>query len=197
MTARHATHAAVVILVSAGVATILARSQTYQMSIPVKREVTVELHYNYSIREYTPRIQVAVLESAARASYESPEAAATSHVSAMIAGDWEWFLGTWTAQFGRSLERDLQAQGIAREAVLRKWEALKNAKVEFSSRIDTGSFAIVTLAVSTGGTLIVPLKVVDRQWRVTNELKDDPALSAGPQLKWGPDGKAVIQKVVR
>lgn len=172
-------------------------AQPFSTTPPIDRQLTVSQIYNYRVSEYSPRVRVEPVVSRALASFDTPEAATISHISSMLAGDWEWFMDMWRVQSRVSLERDLVSSGITRDDIVKRWAVLRGATIELVTRIDTGIFTIVVFSTGPNSRLPVVLREETGRWYLTDELKDDPGLSAGPSLNWGPDGKASISKVIR
>jgi hypothetical protein len=170
--------------------------------LPVrKRQIIVQRIYNYEIREYRPSPSIGLLASAREASYKSPEETVIANVSAMMTQDWNWFLNTWSESSARQIKEDSESRGLTTENLVAKWAGLKGKKLAFVSRIDTGKYVIVTYdLVDEAGQKsrsLAPMMLENGRWLLTNDLHDDPALTAGLGLDWDSNGRAVVTKVIR
>ncbi len=164
---------------------------------PVKRQIVVERTYNYELMDYAPHAPIRPLNSSREAVFTSPEGAVISNVSAMLAKDWQWFIDGWTPESAKAIEDDLQRQGITHQSMVNKWGPLKEGPKELISRINTGDYVIITYTTSANGKMFAVVKRENRLWHLTNDLHDDPILTAGLNLAWDDSGTAVIKRVVR
>lgn len=162
-----------------------------------KKQIVVELVYNYELADYTPPVPVRALSSSAEAVYTSPEGAVIANLSAMLAKDWQWFIDGWTAASAKGIEADLLKQNLTHQQMVNKWDMFKKGEKELVSRIKTGDFVIITYTTGAGGKMFAVVKRENGLWHLTNELSDDPILTVGLKLVFDNNGTAVIKRVVR
>jgi hypothetical protein len=155
---------------------------------PTNGSVIVENEYRYTIRQYTPPVDV-VMVSRAAAKYDNPEAAAIAGISAMVAQDVEWFRATWDAPSAALLEKRDREQGQDAGFWTKAWQrAFTGKKVQLVTRMETGQYVIVGYRVidpkeQSGGKspgadfeLVTVLKRDGEKWFATQELTQDPVL---------------------
>jgi hypothetical protein len=169
----------------------------YPTGAQVKKQIVVELTYNYTQTDYSPPVEFRPLGDKASASLNTPEAAVISYVSAMIAGDWQWFISGWTSDSAKGIEDELRNQGVTHESMVQRWQAFKNGPHQLISRVDTGNYAMITYLAGSPTKLFAVVKNDGGVWHLTNELADDPMLAGGSQVVFDANGKAVIRKTVR
>jgi hypothetical protein len=166
-----------------------------------KGVVTEEVQYIFTVQEYTPAVAV---EPVAReqASYENPERAAISVLSAMASGDWEWWLSTWSKKARGKIEArpDVERRRVFWAEDQKKAFAQRVAKL--THRIETGPYVVIAFRLDpadpTGQPrqkkvrpeLIVTKKYEDG-WLVTDELTGDLVLA------YWPRGGAVHRRIER
>ena len=75
----------------------------HRTASPVNRTKTVTEHYDYLESEYSPAPILRDFVAREDASYETPEQAFVSRVSAMVAGDYDWWLAHWDEDSQRSI----------------------------------------------------------------------------------------------
>ncbi len=60
-------------------------------------ELTIENVYYFHVSKYIPLTEITLLEKSEEASYDTPEDAIVSNISAMVTGDYKWFQETFTS----------------------------------------------------------------------------------------------------
>lgn len=63
--------------------------------------------YRYSVMQYTPAAKIDLLGRRKEASYATPEDTVIAHLSAMYAGDFDWYLEGWTKDSQRDMKNDV------------------------------------------------------------------------------------------
>jgi hypothetical protein len=147
-----------------------------------KAVVTEEVQYIFTVSRYRRPV---VVEPIARedASYDKPERTAISVISAMAAGDHEWWLSAWS--------EGARAALVSRDAA--EWAAelrqsLAGRVVTLTHRIETGPYVIIAYLAEPEPVegQPVPAKVwphvivtrqYDDRWLATDELDGDPVVT--------------------
>src|SRR5260370_635214 len=73
---------------------VVAVAQEKGLSNGVRKQITVESVYNYVMRNYIPPFAL-VPVTRQTASAATAEAAVIGNLSAMVNGDWDWFISAW------------------------------------------------------------------------------------------------------
>src|SRR5689334_13509891 len=174
------------------------QSATQQMAMtqPDKKQIVMENIYNYEIRQYRAPTTLDVATIPSESGYTSPESTVRSYISAMMAKDWQWFLQGWTHESANEIEQENKNKGISVPTITSRWNNFVGKRIELVSRIDTGQYAVVVYQlVASDGTVsksFAPMKHENGKWLLTNDLRDDPLLTAGLNLNWTSEGRAVV-----
>jgi hypothetical protein len=161
----------------------------FPTTAPTLSKVVVENEYQFSARQYSPPVEVQVVRRDS-ASYDAPESAAIAGISAMAAGDFDWFRSTWDEASRAVLEtRDRQMKQDPAFWV-KTWKgAFTDRRIELTARIDTGEYVLIAYrlvprnaapAAPNGNApveLVVVLKSDNGKWMATQELAADPVLA--------------------
>lgn len=156
---------------------------------PIAKKVVVEDQYHFTIRQYSPAVKVKLI-TRDKASYDSPEAAAISAISAMASKDFEWFRSTWDRSSIEIMDKQDKALNHSAEFWVGAWgKAFENRKVELTARIETGDYILIAYKLvkefahsdppDTSGKeieLVTVLKFQEGKWLATQELSQDPVL---------------------
>lgn len=175
----------------------------FPTTAPTLSKVVVENEYQFSSRQYSPPVNVQVVRRDT-ATYDAPESAAIAGISAMAAGDFDWFRSTWDEASRTALEtRDRQMKQDPAFWVKTWRGAFADRRIELTARIDTGEYVLIAYrlvprnaaSAAPNGTapveLLVALKSDNGKWMATQELAADPVL-----VYWKtPDVKA--RRVIR
>jgi hypothetical protein len=161
----------------------------FPTTAPTLSKVVVENEYQFNARQYSPPVEVqAVRRDGAR--YDTPESAAIAGISAMAAGDFDWFRSTWDEASRAQMEaRDRQMKQDPAFWV-KAWKgAFADRRIELTARIDTGEYVLIAYrlvprnpasAAPNGNApveLVVALKSDAGNWMATQELAADPVLA--------------------
>lgn len=152
----------------------------YPTTPPELKQFVFENVYNYKRMRYQPPVTVQpVIRD--RASYETPEQALHAHISAMLAGDFDWWLSEWdTASQAWIKERMTQLNRTP--AFWREiWAKTFQAQVVLVERIDTGPFGPYVMLIYSirdkGGKETLRSSFVTKyeagRWVATQELAED------------------------
>jgi hypothetical protein len=176
----------------------------FKTTSPFIKKVVVEDQYYFTFMHYSPPVQVKLV-TRDTASYENPEAAAISAISAMVSKDINWYRSTWDrASIAIMDDRD-KALNQSAEFWVNSWgRAFTNKRIELTARIETGEYVLIVYRlVPTGEVndpantsnseieLVTVLKYQEGKWLATQELSRDPVL-----LYWKtPDFRP--QRVIR
>jgi hypothetical protein len=155
---------------------------------PTSGSVIVENEYRFTVRQYTPPVDVVVVPRA-KATDDNPEAAAIAGISAMASQDFDWFRSTWDRASVAILEaRDKEMKQDAAFWTKAWQRAFAGKKIQLVSRIDTGGYVIIAYRVlgsaAPGSSkaenadieLSTVLKRDGDRWVATQELTQDPVL---------------------
>lgn len=149
----------------------------------VHKALIVETVYPYSVAALQPALVVQPLTRSA-ASFDRPEDAMVAHFSAMLAGDFEWFMSTWTAP-SQALMRSRDQQRARKPAY---WTGLwskvyAGRRIELLNRIDYGEYVLIEYGLyapgeqSPGFRDTVATVKENGRWKLTQELAREPILA--------------------
>jgi hypothetical protein len=163
---------------------------------PAEAGVVFEnVEYRFQVREYRPHREL-VPVTREKASYATPEDAATAYFSALFAVDRAWWKASWVEAAGERTDRAArEAEASAKDELARatfSWERIqrdeyRGKEIEFTHRIDTGRFVALLYEVEDPRQTVphvppdpprvVVLREENGRWLVTDELrKNDPVL---------------------
>ena len=179
------------VMVAAAVSAAAAQSHSlraplFPTSEPVANRIVVEEEYGFSVRRYTPAVELKPV-ARGRANYETPEATTIAMLSAMATRDLDWFRSLWDAESARLMEEKDKQQGHDAAFWISTWDkALRDRRITITTRIDTGKYVLIayelrSLSANAEASadviqLEVPLKQVDGRWVGTQDLSSDPVL---------------------
>jgi len=181
---------------------------TFDRSAPLKREFTAVKHYNFTTRNFSPAVIVEQLaEPIENDKLLYPEQTVRSHISAMRAGDYDWWLSTMDS----GAREKLQQADIAKNFIEKRkaqWAAVfKGASVTMERWIETGRYLIITVRLTsrnsqsaTGGGIEIPIvmSVQEGTWLVTANLKtDDPVYKFFNHPDLAEQDSVVIERTIR
>ena len=192
----------------------------FDTTTPIKKEFRAVKHYNFSIRHFSPSVVVTPMAAPA-AFHDAPEEAVRAHISAMRAGDYEWWLSTMD-QATQALSQGADKQrGVTVDDRLAAWRARFDgvASITMEDWIETGRYIIITLRMhsvqgeSGGGEndaaaadlddaasqkFALPLSIRDGQWLVTGFLgANDPVLTDYDHPDFANGNTVVFERIVR
>jgi hypothetical protein len=203
--ARLRTRRAVIALVTVGLARGLAAHAAdfpvpgLPTAAPRPGEVVVEEVYRFAEHVFEPPVTIEAV-TRGHASYATPEDAVIGQVSAMLTGDYEWWIGGWTKDSRAEIEASNARKGRTPADVKRDWATMIQGRtVKLLRRIDTDAFVFFHYVIEEGpgglppesealreGTLA--FRRVDRRWAGTREFAKDPVY-----LYWNtPDRKVRV-----
>lgn len=148
-------------------------------------QLVIEHVYFFRVSKYLPPAEITPLKSPAEASYKMPESALISNISAMIAGDYDWFLQTFTPEAQVWMQNWNEERGYSGEWWAEQWRKYFAGKqIILDERTETGDFVMITYFVhspETGKKDKQPRifkKTKEGKWLATRELPpDDPVLT--------------------
>lgn len=174
----------------------------YETTEPEQEKLTVVSHYTYREQEYDPPIVVQPAVPKAQRRQGTPEEAMLSRVSAMMAGDYEWWLETWDESSRVLTEEANRRSGRTREFFTSWWaDTFRLAEIVLVRRIETGPYVVITYRLVTpsgeaaGNGIEFPTvfhRVEDR-WLATLDLRQDPLVPASPWIT----GERRMEQTVR
>lgn len=155
-------------------------------------KVVEEMAYFYNLKAYQPAVPVrpVVREQAA---YDTPEDAAIATISAMVAGDYDWFLATWTPDARRAFEQRNTDLRRGADFWTAAWQTAfgGDKSVELTHRVETGAYVLIAYTIvdpavpqiaadeDTGVRrpfLTAVLVEQEGRWLSTQDLAADPVL---------------------
>lgn len=87
------------------------------------KKVVVEYYTTVGVGTYTPSISVKP-SAQSTASYSTPEKAASSLLSAMAAGDYDWWLSIWSAEAREMMTKRYQEIGRKPSEIVSNWKGI-------------------------------------------------------------------------
>ncbi|GAB4521000.1 MAG: hypothetical protein Tsb0010_05250 [Parvularculaceae bacterium] len=139
--------------------------------------------------------------------HDTPEMAVRAHISAMRAGDYEWWLATQDQATQALSQGADELRGVSVEDRIASWAArFENvASVTMEDWIETGRFIIITVRLHGAGgapnseKFPIPLSIRDGQWLVTGMLgANDPVLTNYDHSQFNDETSQVeIERIVR
>lgn len=154
----------------------------YTTTPPQDKQFAFERIFNYRIMKYQPAIVIQRLTRDS-ASNATPEQALASQVSAMLAGDREWWMSNWDAASQKfHKERDLQMNRSAADWRAIWDRALRGQQVRLVNRVVTGPFGPYVMLQyelhDAGGKVTLTSNFVSKEeagrWVATLDLSEDP-----------------------
>ena len=158
----------------------------FAVSAPKVDKVVEVRQFFYRTMAYEPMVRVRPVAKA-DAGYDTPEAAAISSISAMLAGDLTWFRSTWDDAARALMENNDRDAGRSADYWPNLWrERLSDKQMHLTHRIETGTYVLIAYRASPVDAtntdpaqsfdLITVLHEVDGRWVATQELMEDPVL---------------------
>src|SRR5215216_2015915 len=121
----------------------------FKTTAPKIEQVVAEDAYYFKISQYTPPVNVKLLKPD-EASYDAPESAAISGISAMASKDFSWYRQTWTQASQRMMEDRDKSLNRAQSFWVELWEkTFKNKRIELTHRIETGDYVLIVYRLVT------------------------------------------------
>lgn len=154
----------------------------YPTTPPLPKQLIFERVYNYSRMNYVPAIVIQKITRQA-APNATPEQAFAAQMSAMLAGDYDWWLSNWDLASQKfHLERNQQTNRTPAEW-RSIWErGLRGQQIVLTERLQTGPFGPYVLLVyelrDAAGKMTLKSSFVAKQeagrFVATLELAEDP-----------------------
>jgi hypothetical protein len=157
-----------------------ARMPAFTTDQPVAKVFSLRQHYRYFERRYAPEVAVAFVDKEPQRP-QTPEEALASQVSAMRAGNVDWWLRTWDATSRAEMER---GQSATADSLKRDWAALigRNARLTLVRWIATGEYVLLSYASadprgrSAADERVAVFRLSGEGWKATTRLNDDPVV---------------------
>ena len=181
---------------------------SFDRSEPLKKEFVAVKHYNFAVRNFSPPVVVEQLaEPIGNDKLLYPEQTVRNHISAMRAGDYEWWLST----MDKTARETMQAADIEKNfAEKRKtqWQGIfKGTNVTMERWIETGRYLIITVRLQSSknpnlanGGIEIPIvmSVQEGAWLVTANLKtDDPVFQYFNHPDLTEKDSVVIERIIK
>ncbi len=180
----------------------------FDRSAPLKREFTVVKHYNLVIREFSPPVVIEQLTTPIildKVLY--PEQTIRNHISAMRAGDYDW----WLSSMDKIAREAVQAADEKNNFVEKRkeqWTAIMEGSVATMERwIETGRYLIITVRLHSTNNKNIPsegieiplvLDVREGTWLITSKLRtDDPVYQNFNHPDFKEKGEVVIKRTIK
>jgi len=169
---------------------------------PEPRTLTLLDHYDYREMRYDPPYLIDAGVPKAEARYDRPEYVVLARISAMLAGDYDWWLQNWDPESREFIARKNAENGDTPESWVTLWkDRLRFMRFKLVRRIESGPYVIVTYHLVTpkgadaGNGLEMPIVLhrVGERWYATQALHKDPFLPASPWVT----GQKVMEVDVR
>jgi hypothetical protein len=146
------------------------------------KQFVVENVYNYEKFTYSPPIVIAPVVRD-KASYATPEQTLVAHISAMLAGDYDWWFSNWDQRSQVFMqERNKQANRTPADWRAIWAKTLAGQQIVLTERVETGPFGPYVMLVyvlrdkagkdTFRSTYVAKLEA--GRWVGTQELAEDP-----------------------
>ena len=153
-------------------------------SQPVKFRTAMRFHYTQ--QQFQPVFTVTpIARTAAR--YNTPEDAMLARVSAIVTGDYDWWLSIWDAGSRKEQEERMKAPGEAEKMVAGWKDLYAHNHIELQHKIAYGQYVIVTYKVVPNGAgqgnpseFPTVFHLEGGAWKSTNDLRSDPLVPMSP-----------------
>ena len=175
----------------------------HRTASPAQRRKTVTEHFDYVEMEYAPSPVLTQFVSCDEASFATPEQAFVSRLSAMVAGDYEWWMEHWDAESQVIVNARNAQSGETPQDWIKRWsDQLISLRFKLVRRVETGDFVVVTYqlvdqdgADASGVGLEFPtaFRKVEGRWMATQMLAADALMNLSP---WS-SGEPVVEFVGR
>lgn len=162
---------------------------TFPAKPPTEKSVLITETFNYTETVFKANGAITVVAKNQKHN-DDPETAFISRMSAIVAGDYEWWLETWDEVSRQVVIERNQAKGYDKNYWLKQWqEQFSNRKITPIRKIVSGpDYVIITYKIftedgkeaSSGFELPSILKRIDGKWYSTLDLKADALLIASP-----------------
>ncbi len=143
-------------------------------------QTVVEYSYPIKLSRYKDNAYIDLVANEKDAAYDTPEAAITSHFSAMRKGDVDWFLRTWNDSGARRIQQRMSDRKLVAADVGREWKEQFGAdgRIRLEKYGELGALVLVKYQLMKGETVSIQDTLVLRRepsgWRLTQELASDP-----------------------
>lgn len=174
---------------------------TYEAESPVEQSVVITEVFHYTESVYKPGELLKAVSKKQKAN-SGPEEAFISRMSAIVAGDYDWWLETWDESSRKLVLEKNKASGHDKKFWLEQWkEQFSNRKIVPVRKIETGKdYVIITYKIftedgkeaSSGFELPSILKRINGKWYSTLDLKSDALPIASP---WVSGKDEVVSKI--
>ena len=146
------------------------------------REFKLISHLSYRELKYRPPHTVVPAKMEGDR-YSGPESLAAAQISAMLAGDVDWWLNTWEPDSREFISAKITEAGDkGRKVLVDRWaERLIGAHVEFVRWLETGRYIVITYRSLKDGRKAEEFPVViglyPEGWRATLALSNSPLVT--------------------
>lgn len=158
----------------------LFHAQQFSSGPIEKRQFVVENIFNYTRSHYEPPVIVQTIPKIQSAD-ATPESAFISFISAMQAGDYDWWFSMWTLRSQQSIADQNVKMKRTPQQWIASWSAVLGGKqVTMLERLETGSYVVLVYGLKENGTVsaetfrsLCVLTYEDGHWRATQDLATD------------------------
>ncbi len=158
-------------------------------------ELAIENVYYFHVSKYIPMTEITLLKNSEEASYDTPEDALVSNISAMVAGNFKWFQETFTSDALIQDEKWDKDHDRGPEWWIAPWrKSFTGTRFFLFERLETGKFVMVTYycvdSENPDDKYMMNSdfeKTKDGKWLVTRKLPPDDPVSITPR-PW-PEGE--------
>lgn len=147
---------------------------------PEKAQFRMEYVYNFTRMPYQPAVIITPVKPA-NATYSTPEEAFISQFSAMLAGDFDAWLGGWSAESQKTIQERNRTMGRGPAFWRQVWErSLKGKQINLVERLESGLYVMLvyTLTVPAEGNRedfrsMQVFRKKENKWEATMDLAED------------------------
>lgn len=167
---------------------IIVQEVISQNIIFLEDKYIVHSQNNYKVRagKYTPPIAVSFVEKST-ATYDTPEHAAISQLSAMQKKDYQWWIECWTESSRAELNQANKQLNRTPEFWINRWSILENKNIELRYRADYEknmvTYVLIGYALKgfiVGGQDFESVLVYRKEaskWSAAQDLSSDPVFN--------------------
>ena len=150
-------------------------------------ELVVENVYFFHVSKYLEPTEIIPLKKPEQTSYQTPEDVNLANISAMLAGDWDWFLLTFSPEAQKWISNSNKKEGRTGKWWVEMWKkGFEGMRIFLNDRTESGDYVTITYFVvspDTGRKTKMPRifkKTKDGKWLATRDLPGNDPVSITP-----------------
>lgn len=147
----------------------------------VSKALIVETVHPYTVRPYTPELEIPDKPASEQASFAHPESTMRAYFGAMKSRDYEAFIACWTSRSRDLMREKDKTMGRTPDQWKAIWQGTFSGKKVYATHwINYGKYVLVNYRVEgpepvqAGNEAVAVLVQEDGLWKLTQELRTDP-----------------------